>query len=144
MKLLVCGSRTWDDIDYIEDVLVSFWKQDSKLEIIEGGARGADLIAKQWANRMNLHVTEIKPDWNRYGLSAGPRRNKQMINLNPDFCLAFHNDIDNSKGTKDMIEKAKYKKILVSLYYVENDVRKVRNYYSHNLHGFNVRVWNEL
>ena len=47
-------------------------------------------------------------DWKIYGKSAGPRRNQKMLDDGkPTIVIAFHNDIDNSKGTADMIARAK-------------------------------------
>jgi len=51
-----------------------------------------------------------------YGKAAGPIRNRQMINrLNPntDEVLAYHEDLDKSKGTKHAVEVARQSKIKV-------------------------------
>lgn len=45
-----------------------------------------------------------------------PIRNKQMLDEGkPDLVLAFHTDIENSKGTKNMIYQAKKRGIKVIL-----------------------------
>lgn len=55
-------------------------------------------------------------EWNKYGKSAGPIRNKKMIDEgNPDIVIAYHDDIENSKGTKNMITQAKDKGIKVQI-----------------------------
>lgn len=47
-------------------------------------------------------------DWNKYGKVAGPIRNSEMLKLHPDIdlVLAFHDDLSESKGTRDMVHKA--------------------------------------
>lgn len=48
-----------------------------------------------------------------HGKSAGPIRNRKMIDEHePDFVLAFHDDLEGeSKGTKDCVAYAKSKGI---------------------------------
>jgi hypothetical protein len=46
-------------------------------------------------------------DWQRFGKSAGPRRNQKMLDMeNPDLILVFHEDFTRSLGTRDMLHKA--------------------------------------
>jgi hypothetical protein len=52
-------------------------------------------------------VREVRAEWKRYGLGAGPRRNETMLNEHPALVIAFHNDLANSKGTADTVRKAK-------------------------------------
>lgn len=103
MRIIVCGDREWRDSSVIE----RFIKAYGANTVIHGGCRGADSLAGEVARRLGLHVLEIPAEWSKYGLSAGPIRNQKMIELNPDAVLAFHNDIQNSKGTKDMVTRAK-------------------------------------
>lgn len=83
--------------------------------IIHGGAKGADLIADEWAVVNWCPILEFKADWDKYGKSAGPIRNQQMIDEGkPDFFIAF--PTENSVGTWDMIrrcDKAKIKGIAI-------------------------------
>jgi len=114
MRILVCGDREWKDGNIIQTILV----QNATL-LIEGGCRGADLLAKEAVFRsgMPIPVQEFKADWSE-GKRAGPLRNQKMLDEGkPDVVLAFHNDINNSRGTKDMLSRAQkqgYKTFLVS------------------------------
>ena len=83
--------------------------QDNQIEvIIHGGCRGADLLAADVAKELSIPTEEYPADWNTHGRSAGPKRNQQMLDKGkPTFVLAFHDDIDESKGTKDMVLRAK-------------------------------------
>ena len=104
MRVLVCGDRNWTDIEVIRQKLISI--PDISV-VIEGEARGADRIARQVAEELNIPVEKFPANWDKYGKAAGPIRNQQMLDEGkPDLVLAFHNDLENSKGTKDMVIRA--------------------------------------
>ncbi len=112
MRLLICGSRDWINKSIIKHE-VELLHTNSRIEvIIHGGCRGADLLGAKVAQELNIPIEEYIVDWNKYGKSAGPRRNQKMIDDGkPDFVLAFHDDIDSSKGTLDMILRSQKHKI---------------------------------
>lgn len=88
--------------------------------IVHGTARGVDTLAKFVAERIGLKVINdgkgFPADWKRYGRCAGPIRNQVMIDEGrPDLVLAFHTNIDESRGTKDMIDRANKVRIKVIL-----------------------------
>jgi hypothetical protein len=104
LKLLICGDRNWSDGDAISEVI---WKFKPDL-VIEGEARGADTLARLSAEAMGIEVKPFPADWQKYGRAAGPIRNSQMLKEgNPDVVVGFHLDIDKSKGTRDMLIRAK-------------------------------------
>ena len=80
--------------------------------IIHGAARGADTLGKFAAERIGLKVINdgkgFPAEWKRYGKGAGPIRNQQMLDEGkPDVVLAFHENISESRGTKDMVARAR-------------------------------------
>jgi hypothetical protein len=105
LKILVCGDREWKDEDIIYEWLESFNESIDWLEItlIHGAARGADSIADKIARSFAWHVKPYPADWETLGKKAGPMRNREMLKEKPDIVLAFHTDLKNSKGTKDMV-----------------------------------------
>jgi len=104
MRVIICGNRNWHDLSLIEQIMVSLPKDTV---IIEGECRGADLLAKRVAEKNGYIVIPCPADWQKYGNAAGPIRNQKMLDeYKPDLVLAFHNDIEHSKGTKDMIIRA--------------------------------------
>ena len=105
MKILICGDRNWTDEQTIIDYLFPYIMKSPT--IIHGNARGADTIGGAIAEKYGLKVIRERPNWNRFGDSAGPIRNRRMLEKNPDLVLAFHNDIENSRGTKDMVTIAR-------------------------------------
>jgi len=103
MRVLVCGSRDWFDKDKIKQELEML---GSITLLIHGDCRGADTLAVQIAKELNIEIKAFPANWKLYGLSAGPKRNQQMLDEGkPDYVLAFHDDIKSSKGTKDMISR---------------------------------------
>jgi hypothetical protein len=104
MRVLICGDRHWTDRELIRDAIYSI---DGIGSIIEGEARGADRIAREIANEEGIPVFPFPADWTRWGRAAGPIRNQQMlVDGKPDLVLAFHDDLEHSKGTKDMVTRA--------------------------------------
>lgn len=113
MRVLCCGDRNWTSYKIIRRELE---KLDDYTTVINGRANGADSIAAYIARQLNYPVMDFPADWNFYGRAAGPIRNKQMLDEGkPDLVLAFHTDIKNSKGTKNMIEQAEKRGIKVIL-----------------------------
>ena len=118
MKVLVTGSRNWTDKEAVE-INIARTKPDI---IIEGGARGADTIAKEYAHKTFRKVIEVKPEWDKYGKKAGAIRNAEMIAMKPDVVLAFSTDLSKDKGTRDTVNKALQKGIKVIWVKSRNDV----------------------
>lgn len=105
MRVLVCGDRNWANEAIISKVLNKI-KDDIDV-LIDGHARGADQFAHAWAKRNGIDPACYPAKWQTYGPAAGPIRNSLMLkDGKPDLVIAFHNDIQNSKGTKDMCHKA--------------------------------------
>ncbi len=51
---------------------------------------------------------EYPADWKRYGRAAGRIRNALMLEYEkPDLVIAFHEDLSTSRGTLDMLKRAK-------------------------------------
>ena len=109
MKVLITGSRNWSDKDAVE-IAIARAKPDI---IIEGGAKGADAIAKEYSNKTFRKVIEVKAEWDKYGKRAGGIRNSTMIAMKPDLVLAFSKDLSKDKGTRDTVNKAMKKGIVV-------------------------------
>lgn len=75
------------------------------ITIISGEARGADTLAKQYAEECGWEYVGYPADWNTYGKRAGPIRNRQMlVEGQPDLVVAFL--ARDSRGTQNMINQA--------------------------------------
>ena len=65
-------------------------------------------MAKYLGSKHGFEVEDYPANWNLHGRAAGPIRNKQMLDEGkPDIVYAFHPNISESKGTKDMVRQAK-------------------------------------
>jgi len=100
-RVLVTGSRTWTDVQVVEDALDREYVDPAGLILVHGAADGgADRHAEQWAAGLAAPgepiLIEAHPaDWST-GKGAGPRRNAEMVAAGADVCLAFIRD--NSRG----------------------------------------------
>jgi len=103
MIVVVTGDRDWSDAQLIERVL-SRLGQDTVL--IHGDARGADLLAGVYGLRRGWEVHPEPAQWYKYRKAAGPIRNQLMLDKwHPEVCHAFHDDLEHSTGTKDMVQR---------------------------------------
>lgn len=109
-KIIICGDRNYTNRDKIYITMISLLC-DEEFLLIEGGATGADSLAKDCAIQIGIPYKEFPADWNKYGKRAGPIRNKQMLDENPEAIYAFHDDFKNSRGTKNMVGLADKKGI---------------------------------
>jgi hypothetical protein len=111
-NVLVCGSRTWGDCWPIQ-VLLAGLKDDiarngEAICILHGDARGADAEADVWARYNGFRVIRYPAKWDEHGKAAGPIRNQEMLDHGfPEHVIAFCDDLENSKGTADMVRRAK-------------------------------------
>lgn len=81
-----------------------------RLIVVHGDAPGGDAIASRWAQaqgRIDAWVTQepYPADWQGLGRAAGPARNRAMVKLGADICVAFPGP-DYSPGTRGCIELA--------------------------------------
>lgn len=98
MKIAVIGSRTLH-VENLGDYLPA-----DTTEIISGGAKGIDTCAADYAKAHSITLTEILPDYRRYGRGAPLKRNLEIIQK-ADLVLAFWDM--QSHGTKYVIENCK-------------------------------------
>lgn len=116
-KVLVCGGRDYKDRDKIYHVLdAQLAKIGDKMLLINGGAPGADTIAREWAVDRKVDHLTLYAKWDRFGRAAGPIRNRRMAKKGPRLVLAFHEDLNRSKGTKDMVRRSRDMKIKTKVF----------------------------
>lgn len=113
VRVLVCGSRDWEDEDEIADVLADLIA-GAPVTIVHGGARGADYIAGKIAEFYGYAVEVFPADWERYGKRAGFIRNVAMLDTRPDRVVAFQRN--GSRGTQHTIDEARKRGIPVDVH----------------------------
>lgn len=103
MRVIVCGSRRWNDRDAIANRLAEL---PGNTTIVHGGAKGADQLARQEAVKLGLLVEVHRPDHEHHSKKAAPLvRNRKMAALGADLCIAFWDG--QSSGTAHMMESAR-------------------------------------
>jgi hypothetical protein len=70
-------------------------------QVLTGGARGADQLGYRWAWKHQVKHQLFRADWERFGKSAGVRRNHQMAQAG-DMLIAFWDG--QSPGTAHMVQ----------------------------------------
>lgn len=98
-RICVCGGRDYDDIARVYKALDNALTTFGDVEIMHGGAKGADGIAHSWAVSSGIPVHVFKADWDKNKRAAGPIRNREMIKSGFDLLIAF----PGGKGTADMM-----------------------------------------
>lgn len=119
-KVIVAGSRTFNDYNFLKeklDFLLDGYASET-IEIVYGGAAGADSLAWEYAKEKNLAAMCFTADWDKHGKAAGPLRNKRMAEY-ADACVVFI--INNSRGSQSMIKEAK----LAGLKLIVYDIKQV-------------------
>jgi len=119
MHIIIAGCRDFDDYSVVEKEMMNFIGKfigKVEIEIISGGATGADALGERFAKEHNLPLRIVKADWKNLGRSAGPARNEKMAHM-AGTLVAFWDG--KSRGTKNMIENAKKLGLRVKVVLIE-------------------------
>lgn len=101
MRILICGGRDFKDVKLMHGLL-------DRLKplidvVIHGAAKGADVMAAEWAIANDIATDTYPAQWDLHGHAAGPIRNKRMLDEGkPDLVLAF----PGGRGTENMVQQA--------------------------------------
>lgn len=110
MKTIIAGCRHFTNYDVLQ------WVMDIELphvtEVVSGECRGTDRMGERWAAENNIPVKGFPADWDKFGKSAGYRRNLEMAEYG-DKLVAFWDC--KSRGTKHMIDAANARALIVKV-----------------------------
>lgn len=107
LRVLITGSRYYDNRSQMESALnihTMHIPRLRKVTVVHGGAPGADTLAGEIAKYLGMQVEVHPAEWGKYGKAAGPIRNKHMVDLGADICLAF--PVGDSHGTRGCMSLA--------------------------------------
>lgn len=102
-SIIIAGGRDFTNLALLKASLLAVCKQHSitSLEIVCGGANGADNAGRMVGIAAKIPVKMMWADWATYGKSAGYRRNVEMGEY-ADRAIIFWDG--KSKGSKHMID----------------------------------------
>ena len=109
INVVVAGGREYENYPELSQKLDQIISQlnipdesgnKMKVNIISGGARGADTLAEKYAQERGMGLQVFKADWEGQGLSAGTNRNRQMAEAG-DVLVAF----PGGTGTENMVQQ---------------------------------------
>lgn len=105
-SVVVAGSRGFNSYEILQKQLNVFLegKFNYEIEIVSGGAKGADTLGIQFATNSNCFLKIMNADWGQYGRRAGYMRNEDMAKYG-DWCIVFWDGV--SRGSSHMIDLAK-------------------------------------
>ena len=116
MRVLVYGGRDFTNQKLGFKALDQLHAEFGFTVVIDGVARGADTIGYNWAQLRNLPSDRYPANWSKYGRSAGPIRNKQMLDEGkPDIGVAFPGGAGTSNMTKQLLEAGVLVKFITPL-----------------------------
>ncbi len=104
MKLIIAGGRSFNDYALLSQKLDFLLQNQTDIEIVSGGAKGADNLGERYAKERGLACTQFPAQWDKYGKRAGMIRNEHMAQY-ADALVAFWDGA--SVGTQHMIQYAK-------------------------------------
>ena len=114
-RIIIAGGRDFTDYEKLKTAATGVindltrWHDNIEIEIVSGGANGADKLGERFAEEFGYSLAKFPADWDTHGRGAGIIRNKQMAKYAvSDKCIgmliAFWDG--KSTGTKNMIETA--------------------------------------
>ncbi len=106
-RVIVAGCRNYNNYEEAKEfieICISKIRKEFTLIFVSGCCSGADMMGELFAKENGFEIERFPAEWEKYGKSAGPKRNKQMSEIG-DYFICFWDG--NSKGTKSMIELAK-------------------------------------
>ena len=123
MLLVIAGSRAAREHHVRQAIHRCPWKKEVT-KVMSGTAHGADKFGEKYAKENGIEVIKFPADWDQYGMSAGPRRNKEMAQ-NADALLAIWDG--SSKGTQSILSYARKYELKTMIYFYNEGKIKFYN-----------------
>jgi hypothetical protein len=105
--VIVTGGRDFQD----ERLVFLVLEYLNPEKVIQGGAAGADALARAWAAKLGgVPCETFEADWATHGKAAGPIRNREMLFRYPyAVVVAF----PGGRGTEDCVKQARERNHIV-------------------------------
>ena len=119
MRTIIAGSRICPHYHLIcQAVEEAGWEITT---VISGCARGADTFGEQYAEEHGIPVERHPADWERFGRSAGPRRNHEMAQCAEALIAVLY---PGSRGTENMIQEAQKAGLKIYVKWFDKPIEK--------------------
>lgn len=115
MRVIIAGGRDVRGAmanNLVEAAISACGWEDEITEVVHGDAVGIDTAADHVCSE-RWSVIPVPAEWDKYGKSAGPIRNKKMADM-ADALIAIWDG--GSRGTKNMIQTAERNGLRVFVY----------------------------
>jgi len=100
------------EFDYVWKYLDRFKQRNAhhELRFCVGDATGVDSVVRDWCIENGVRCKRFKANWKKFGKSAGPRRNRRMLDkFKPTMLLEF----PGGSGTANCVAEARKREIIV-------------------------------
>ncbi|MCP4437524.1 MAG: DUF2493 domain-containing protein [Aureispira sp.] len=118
-SIIVAGSRGFKDYPFLRNILhavIDEGEKGDEVEIVSGGAKGADSLGEVYAKEFGYSTTKFPANWKKYGRAAGYIRNEEMAEYAAELVVFWDG---RSSGTKHMVQHASKKGLKVKLFFHE-------------------------
>lgn len=113
MKTIIAGSRNISDPAVLQAAIDASGFVIT--EVVWGMAKGVDTLAYEWAKAHHIRAYGYPALWVTHGRAAGPIRNQEMADAGEALIAIWDG---KSRGTADMIKRAKAKGLPVYVHMV--------------------------
>lgn len=113
MHTIIAGSRSITDYEIVKQAIVD--SGFTITEVVSGCANGVDQLGEQWAEEHGIPIKRFPADWNKYGRSAGYKRNAQMAAYAEALVAVWD---CRSRGTRNMLDLARQRGLAVFVKHV--------------------------
>lgn len=108
MRLLVCGGRHLNDVEFIRHELTQFHSLIPVTVMIHGGHATLGSIIEDWARENRIHVVRYPPNWQTLGKRAEAIRNDFMLEDSRPDCLLV---LPGGRHTLDLVRRAQERSV---------------------------------
>ena len=110
MIIIVTGGRNYNNKSFLFKALSDIHKYNNIDMLVNGGAKGADDLSSEWAIENHVPLKIVNAEWDKYGKSAGMKRNRLMLVRYPEATVV---DFKGGNGTNGCVEMALSKQMKV-------------------------------
>ena len=113
-NVAIIGSSDFKNKELLDTTMKKIQEQNTITKIISGGAKGADTMGVQWANKNNIETLVFYPNFKKHK-RAYHFRNRQIV-IQSDLIVAFWNGYSTRTKYTITFAKTLEKEVIVVKY----------------------------